>query len=141
MKTTIKYLGWTNFVGLLATNTCLIAFLSSDKDAWGSFYVLINLLITIPFIVLGIISIRNAEKPNEKLVNKTLYAVFFILWIPSLILPFTYELGGLVVCVSILLLGLWGKFKMKNLLARLVFLNAIGFIFLILNSIIIFRFK
>ncbi len=141
MKKTIKYFSWINIVGLLTTNLVLIVFQSIDKDAWNSFYILINLLITIPFIISGILSIRNVENPNGNQINKILITVFLVLWIPTLILPFTHELGGLLICISILLFGLWGKFKLKNSFAKLIFLNAIGFVFLMLDSFIVFGFK
>jgi len=79
----------------------------------------------VPFIITGVISLKNIHKPNNQKIQNTL-------------LPFTYELGGLAACIVIFILALWVILKIKEPLNKMLFINIIGLFTLFLNSFLAF---
>ena len=51
---------------------------------------------------------------------------------------FAYEIGGLLICLMIFGLGLWGILKVKNVMNKMIFINMVGIFFLLMNSLIVF---
>ncbi|QHI36297.1 hypothetical protein IMCC3317_16570 [Kordia antarctica] len=138
MRETIKYLSLINVIGLSIVSISLFLFILIKPFAWDELLIGLNLLISIPFIVSGIITLKNIENPNERKIQNTLIAVFLILWLPSIGLPFTYEIGGLLICLTIFGFGFWGILKVKNVMNKMIFINMVGMFFLIMNSLIVF---
>jgi hypothetical protein len=139
MKKRIKILGLINTIGISIISCFLIIYISINPFAWSELLITLNLLTSIPFIISGIITIKNIEKPNKETIQNLLITVFLILWIPSIFLPFFYEFGGLLISLIILGIGIFGIFKIKSITNKIIFINIIGMFFFILNSIIVFR--
>jgi hypothetical protein len=139
MRKTIKYLSLINIIGTSIVSTSLILFILIKPFVWSELIIALNLLLSIPFIISGILTLRNIETPNESKIQNTLISVFLILWLPSIVLPFTYEIGGFLISLTILILGLFGIIKVKNVMNKMIFINTVGMLFLLLNSIIAFQ--
>lgn len=137
MTETIKYLSLINIIGFLITSIALILFVLIKPFAWGELLVGLNLLLSVTFIIAGIVILRNYKKPNKQKIQNILIAVFLILWLPSIGLPFAYEIGGLLICLAILGLGLWGMLKLKELTKKMIFINVVGMFFLLLNFLVV----
>ena len=114
MKKNIKILSLINIVGISLVSFSLILFILIKPFVWSELLIALNLLISIPFVVSGIITLRNIENPNEQKIQNTLITVFLILWLPSTALPFAYEIGGLLVSLFVFGIGVLGILKIKN---------------------------
>lgn len=77
------------------------------------------------------------KNPNERHIQNMLVIVFLIIWLPSLGLPLAFEYGGLLICLSILLVGLLGLLKVKEPMNKLIFINLVSTLFLLLNTLIV----
>jgi len=129
MKKVIKYLSLINIIGLSIASFSLILFTLIKPLAWRDFFILINLLTSVPFIITGVISLKNIHKPNNQKIQNMLIAIFLILWL---------ELGGLATCIVIFILALWVILKIKEPLNKMLFINIIGLFTLFLNSFLAF---
>lgn len=138
MKKTIKYLSLINVIGFLTTSIALMLFVLIKPLAWGEILVGLNLFLSVPFVVAGIVILKNYKNPNKQKIQNILITVFLVLWLPSIGLPFAYEIGGLLVCLAVLGLGLWGIFKVKEPMKKMIFINVVGMFFLLLNSLVVF---
>jgi hypothetical protein len=138
MRKTIKYLSLINIVGITVVSATLILSILIKPFAWSELLIALNLLISIPFIISGIVTLKNIKNPNERKIQNTLIGVFLILWLPSIALPFAYEIGGLLISLIILGIGLWGILKIKNIMHKMIFINTVGVFFLVINSLATF---
>jgi hypothetical protein len=126
----MKLLSWINILGFSLVTMLLVILYLLKPFAWGDLWIGLSFYISIPFIISGIVLLRNIEEQNLKQIKFSLIAIFLILWLPTIALPFFYELGGLIICMVLLLIGIWGIFKIKNQLDKLTFFNKIGIFFL-----------
>jgi hypothetical protein len=138
MRKTIKYLSLINIIGISIVSISLIIFIFIKPFVWSELLIAVNLLISIPFIISGIVTLRNIENPNERKIQNTLITVFLILWLPSLTLPFAYEIGGLLICLTIFGIGLLGILKVKNVMNKMIFINIVGMFFFLINLLVVF---
>ncbi|MBU3011816.1 hypothetical protein KO506_10405 [Polaribacter vadi] len=138
MRKTIKYLSLINIVGITVVSATLILSILIKPFAWSELLIALNLLISIPFIISGIVTLKNIKNPNERKIQNTLIGVFLILGLPSIALPFAYEIGGLLISLIILGIGLWGILKIKNIMHKMIFINTVGVFFLVINSLATF---
>ncbi|MDO3695955.1 hypothetical protein QVZ41_13975 [Wenyingzhuangia sp. chi5] len=138
MRKTIKYLSLINIVGITVVSTSLILSILIKPFVWSELLIVLNLLISIPFIISAIVTLKNIKNPNERKIQNTLIGVFLILWLPSIALPFTYEIGGLLISLIILGIGLWGILKIKNIMHKMIFINTVGIFFLFINCFVTF---
>ncbi len=137
MKRLLKYLCLLNIIGFSFVSATLIIYYLNKPFAWGELMISLNLLTSIPFIISGIITLKNIDNPNSKQSKLILIFVFSMLFLPSIALPFAYEIGGLLICLSILGIGIFVIFKLKVPIKRLIFINNVGLFFLFLNSYIV----
>ncbi|MFK8060580.1 MAG: hypothetical protein AB8B78_10865 [Polaribacter sp.] len=139
MKKTIKYLSLINVLGFSLVSIILILSILIKPFAWSEFLIALNLLISIPFIISGVIILKNIKNPNKQQVQNTLISVFLVLWLPSLSLPFFYETGGFIISLTMLLIGLFGVLKITNINYKMIFINSVGLTFLIINLLVVFN--
>ncbi|MDZ4758797.1 MAG: hypothetical protein SGJ10_11770 [Bacteroidota bacterium] len=134
MKLSVKIISWINITGLASVSITLVSYYFFNPFAWGDWLIAVNLFTSIPFIVAAIISLRNIENPNIKQVQRSLLLLYLTLWFPSVALPFAFELAGLLICLFLLIIGVWGIYKIKDPLNKLYYFNNIGIIFLVINA-------
>ena len=139
MKKNIRILSLINVIGISIVSVSLILFILIKPFVWSELLIAINLLISIPFIASGIVILRKIENPNEEKIQNTLITVFLILWLPSIALPFAYEIGGLLISLSVFGIGIWGILKIKNVMNKMIFINIVGMFFLLMNSLVVFE--
>lgn len=137
MKNFLKISSWINIIGYPTVSLILICTYLIKPFAWGDWFLAFNLFISIPFLTAAIVTLKSLDNLNIKIVQATLIFVFSILWLPSLVLPLVYELGGLLICLLLLGLGIWGIFKVKNPLEKLNYVNKIGVFVLLTNTIFV----
>lgn len=137
MKLILKCVCLLNIIGFSLVSFTLIIYYFYHPFAWAELLIPLNLLTSIPFIISSIITLKNIDNPNNKQSKFILILIFAILFLPSMILPFAYEIGGLLICLSILGIGLFAIFKLKVTIERLIFINNAGLFFLFLNSYIV----
>jgi len=137
MKEFIKILSWINIIGFPTISILLLSTYLIKPFAWGDWLIAFNLYISIPFIITAIITLKSIENPKLKRIQITLSLIFLILWLPSIALPFAYELDGFLLCIALLGLGIWGIFKVKNPLEKLNYINKIGVFILLINTLFV----
>lgn len=134
IKELVKYLSLINIVGHLASLFALVLFVLHDKFSYAVLLLPVILFTGIPFILAGFVSQSNIENPNELKIQHTQIAVFLFIGLPSLFLPIFFEIGGLLICLTILGLGFWGIFVVKAPIRKMLFVNSVGMLFLLLNT-------
>ena len=139
MKKIIKYQSLINVIGLSIVSISLILFVFIKQFSWSELLIILNLLLSIPFIISGFVILGNIETINERKIQNTLITVFLSLWIPSIGLPFAYEVGGLLICLTIFIIGLFAVVKIKNTVNKMILMNVLGTIFLIVNCLLFFE--
>lgn len=137
MKQLLKYLTIVNIIGFSIISFGLVIYYLAKPFVWGDWLIVINLLTSTPFIIAGIMTLKMIKNPNERHIQNMLIIVFLIIWLPSLGLPLAFEYGGLLICLSILLVGLWGFLKVKEPIDKLIFINLVSTFFLLLNTLIV----
>ncbi|RYM35807.1 hypothetical protein ERX46_02090 [Brumimicrobium glaciale] len=137
MKQSLKYLSITNIIGFSIVSLALIIHYLVKPFVWGDWLIVINLLTSTPFIIAGVMTLKMIKNPNERHIQNMLVIVFLIIWLPSLGLPLAFEYGGLLICLSILLVGLLGLLKVKEPMNKLIFINLVSTLFLLLNTLIV----
>ncbi|GJM63920.1 hypothetical protein [Persicobacter diffluens] len=139
MKKILIYSSWINIIGFSLSTLSLILFIWIKPLAWGDFYLLIDLLISAPFFIAGIVVLKNIPKPQKDKIQNALIIVILALAIPSLVLPFTFELGGLIICLLVFVIGYLAIVKIKSSTSKMMYINTIGFFFLVFILIFIFK--
>jgi len=137
MEKTAKALNFLNIIGFSVVSVALIVSYMLNPFSWGIILIGLNLLTSIPFIISGLIFLRNIHNPDSQTIQKVVIGLFLFLWLPSIGLPFAYELGGLVISLIILLVGLYAILGIKNPLSKIQLVNWIGMLFLIVNTFLV----
>jgi hypothetical protein len=105
---------------------------------WHELVITFNLFLSIPFIITAILSLRNLASADVKKIQKILIVLFVVLGVPSLWLPLTFEIGGLITCLAFLACGIFGIFFLQRPYPKLVFINVLGILVLALNVLMVF---
>ena len=133
MKEIAKMLGLTNTIWVPVVSVLLIVILNAGNENWDIIWFSFHLITAVPFFIAGIITLRNIETPEPKQIQAMLILVSLIFCLPSIALPFAYEIGGLVICLLVLVAAVYGVFKLKDPVRKMVFINSIGIFSLVLN--------
>lgn len=133
-----KIINWINLIGLISVSVILyVKLFVISNDAWGIFYFAIHILTSLPFIISSIIVLKYFKKIDIKLLKRIILWVYLVLLIPSISLPFYFETGGLLICLTVLTLGFLGVFILRDLTQKLIFISLTGTIFLLLHCFLV----
>ena len=108
-----------------------------DPFAWGDLFLGLLLVQAVPFFIFANFSKKHFHNPNAPIVRRAILFAFLWLWIPSIALPFAFELGGLLISILLLLVGIWGVYGIKDQSEKLYFFNALGTIVLAINTFVV----
>ena len=137
MLNLIKYLGWINLIGFPLVLMALIMALEIRPFAWGFAMIIINLIISIPFIIVNIITIRNLKNQNESQIQILFILTFILLASPTVTIPFIFDLNEMLLWLLFLIPVIWAILRIRKSIHRLMFISSISTLGLSFNLLLV----
>ena len=127
------YLSVIQLIGFTAS-FALMTILCINEGGMVVFYTFFAFLLFLPYLVIAYYSIFKSTSAESNIVLYVNLAISLIV-IPELVLPFIYELGGLIVSILCLTVGVM-VFLSKRIERKLIIINTIGSIVLLSVTVI-----
>lgn len=130
----LKAIAFLNIIGFTILTMALYISVILEPFPWDTMWVLANVQIGLPFIIFGIITLRNVKQPDTRIVKIGFIICYLSVWGPSTALPFASLVSGIIIFAFLLVLGIYGLFYIKEPLKKMRLFNWLGILFLIADA-------
>lgn len=130
----LKPLALINVIGFTILTLALYISVKLEPFPWDMMWVLANVQIGLPFIIFGLITLRHFKQPNTRAVKIGFIICYLSVWGPSSALPFASLVVGIIIFMSLLILGVYGMFYIKEPIKKMSLFNWLGILFLVADA-------
>lgn len=130
----LKSLALINIIGFTALTLALYLSIALEPFPWDMMLVLANIQIGLPFVVFGMITLKNVKQPKARTVKIAFIICFLFVWLPAIALPLASLIAGITVFMALLLLGVYGVFYVKEPTKKMWLFNWLGLLFLAIDT-------